>query len=201
MCEIVLYSYRRCPFAMRVRMALEEKGLEYLVQEEDLASFSEDLLRLHPEGKVPVLLHDDQVIFESSIITEYLDEAFPAVRLMPEAPKDRAQVRLWTYWCNEIYKPDLDEFKYEWKTLSEEKRQELKARLHGHLSKMESALAEREFIMGATLTLADIHLFPFYRQLQRVKSGELDTAPYVRLNAWLEGIMARPSFERTMRKR
>ena len=199
--DIVLYSYRRCPFAMRVRMAMEEKNLTYFVIEENLQSFSPELLRLHPEGKVPVLLHDEQVIYESSIITEYLDEAFPSPMLMPKAPKDRAQVRLWTYWCNEIFKPDLDEFKYEWKSLSEEKRLALKERLKGHLGKLESALGEKKFIMSDELTLADIHLFPFYRQLQKIQSSDLETARFTRLNAWLEQILARPSFERAMKKK
>ncbi|MEO5968832.1 MAG: glutathione S-transferase family protein [Bdellovibrionia bacterium] len=199
--SIVLYSYRRCPFAMRVRMTLEEKNLTYLVIEENLNSFSSELLRLHPEGKVPVLLHDQQVIYESSIITEYLDEVFPSPMLMPKSPKERAQVRLWTYWCNELFKPDLDEFKYEWKSLNEEKQLALKGRLLGHLEKLESGLTDKEFIMGSDLTLADIHLFPFYRQLKRVQSSDLETAPFVRLNTWLEKILARPSFERAMKKK
>jgi glutathione S-transferase len=199
--KIVLHSYRRCPFAMRVRMTLEEKSLEYFVIEENLESFSEELLRLHPEGRVPLLLHDNQVIYESSIITEYLDEVFPALLLMPQVPKDRAQVRLWTYWCNEIFKPNLDEFKYEWKSLSEEGKLALKERLLDQLSKMEAALTHQEFLLGDELTLADIHLFPFYRQLQRIQSVDLDTAQFSRLNKWLEKILARPSFARAMKKR
>ncbi len=186
---------------MRVRMAMEEKNLSYTVIEENLASFSPELLRLHPEGKVPVLLHDQQVIYESSIITEYLDEVFPSPPLMPQAPQGRAQVRLWTHWCNEIFKPDLDEFKYEWKTLTEGRRLELKGRLLGHLNQLETTLGEKEFIVGTDLTLADIHLFPFYRQLQKIPSNDLDTSVFPKLNSWLDKILARPSFERTMRKR
>src|SRR4051794_35219908 len=112
--SLILYSFRRCPFAIRVRMVLEEKNIEYQKLEENLSKLSPELLALHPEGRVPLLVHERdgrrQVIFQSSIITEYLDETFPGspllAPLMPSDPMDRAQVRLWTYWCDQIFKPD-----------------------------------------------------------------------------------------------
>jgi glutaredoxin len=70
MAELILHSYRRCPFAIRVRMALEEKELAYRLVEENLAELSDELLRIHPEGRVPVLIHDGHVIVESTFICE-----------------------------------------------------------------------------------------------------------------------------------
>ncbi|NBT58115.1 glutathione S-transferase family protein, partial [bacterium] len=111
--KIIIYSYRRCPFAMRVRMALHEKKLAFEVVEEDLKNFSEKLRSLHPEAKVPVLTHGTRVLYESAIITEYVDDLPSSQpRLMPMDPGERAEVRLWTYWCNHPFKLDLDKFKY-----------------------------------------------------------------------------------------
>src|SRR5262249_7415765 len=148
MAGIVIHSYRRCPFAIRVRMTLEEKGIPYAVVEENLREPSAELVRLHPEAAVPLLIDDGFVIHESAIITEYLEEKFPApARLMPATPEGRARVRLWTYWCNHLFKPDLDAYKYEWlKTLDEAGRAELLGRLRAHLGKIGEALEAGPFL-------------------------------------------------------
>ena len=130
--KLILHSFRRCPFAIRVRMALEEKGLEYKIIEEDLSSPSQELLTMHPEGRVPLLIHEQNeqkhIIYQSTIITEYLDEAFPFKPIMPNLDRhavasseavSRAKVRLLTYWCDSIFKPDLDLYKYDFPHLSE----------------------------------------------------------------------------------
>lgn len=198
--DLILHSFRRCPFAIRVRMTLEEKALPYSVIEENLSAPSEQLLRLHPEGKVPLLLHQDQAIHESAIITEYLEDQYPSPSLRLGSPLERAQLRLWTYWCDVVFKPDLDAFKYEWADLSEEARSGLLERLRRCLEKLDCALADQPFLMGPQLTLADIHIFPFYRQLSKARPDFAQLlAPGIR-DQWLERIMSRPSFERVMRK-
>jgi glutathione S-transferase len=117
MSKLILHSYRRCPFAIRVRMVLEEKGAIYSVIEESLRAPSAELLRMHPEGKVPLLRHDGRVVYESAIITEYLDEVLSGPKLTPTTATSRAEMRLWTYWIHTIFKNDLDEFKYRKPTL------------------------------------------------------------------------------------
>ena len=197
--SLTLHSYRRCPFAIRVRMVLEEKGILYKVIEENLSHFSEELLLLHPEGKVPLLIHDGQAIHESAVITEYLDEAFPQVPLMPKAAMDRARVRLWTFWANQLLKPDLDAFKYEWKKLEPEPKAALLERLRKRVQELNEALKDQPFLMGQSLNLADIHVFPFYRQLQKCQPDFAQLLePTPATEAWLARIVARPSFERVM---
>lgn len=198
--DLVLHSYRRCPFAIRVRMVLEEKGIPYQCVEESLASPSATLLRHHPQGKVPLLLHGGVPLYESAVITEYLDEAFPPPRLRPATALGLARMRLWTFWCDDIFKPDLDAYKYRLAALTDAQGAALLARLRGHLEKLEEALTATAYLQGETFGLADIHVFPFYRQLTRAGP---DFAPHVgpaKTNAWLEKILARPSFERVMRK-
>ncbi len=186
--KLVLHSYRRCPFAIRVRMVLEEKGIPYSVVEESLRSPSPELLRVNPSGKVPVLLVDGVAMPESAVITAWLEEKFPAPSL--GSPGE------WTSWCDNSLKPDLDLFKYKF---AESDQDALLERLRWHLGKIESAVFSNEFLMGASFTLADIHVFPFYRQLRKCE-GYAEYFTFPKADAWLERIMARASFERVMRK-
>jgi glutathione S-transferase len=201
---LTLYSYRRCPFAIRVRMVLAEKEILYQLIEEKLSELSPELMALHPEGRVPLLVHEvdghRQIIYQSSIITEYLDEAFPGVALMPLTASGRAQVRLWTYWCDQLFKPDLDLYKYELKRLSEGERADLVKRLHAYLAEWENGLGAGPFILGAKLTLADIHLFPFARQFMAIPHVLPGLEAYPRFKSWLAQMVARPTFLRVMQK-
>ena len=186
-------------------MVLEEKEIPFQTIEESLSDPSEELLRLNPAGSVPVMIHDGHSLLESAIITEYLDEVFPGKKLMPAAPLEKAHVRLWTKWCDIQFKPDLDLYKYEWPRLSPEQRQEehhqaLISRMKEHLAKLNGALEKKQFLMGQELTLADIHVFPFYRQLSAVKPEIIPLQEYPAVNNWLERIISRSSFQRVMDK-
>lgn len=200
MADITLYSFHRCPFAIRVRMVLHEKGLPFEIKEEDLKNFSPELRSLHPEAKVPVLVHKGEVIYESAVITEYLNEAFPVPSLMPESPSGRAQVRLWTYWCNSLFKPDLDRFKYGTSRFKPEDCEGVSERIQKHLEKLEGRLSKFPYLVGDSLTLADIHVFPFLRQLARMEPTPTILSTIPQSLKWLELITSRPAFEKTMKK-
>lgn len=201
--KLTLYSYRRCPFAIRARMTLEEKRIQYTKIEENLAELSPELLSMHPEGRVPLLVHETpngkHVIYQSTIITEYLDELFPENKLMPNDPVSRMKIRLWTYWCDQIFKPDLDTFKYELKNLSENDSAALQNRLHGYFTEWNLTLKESSYMVGDEMTLADIHLFPFARQFSAIKPGLSGSEKYSHLSAWLAKMVSRPTFERVMK--
>ncbi|MCB0327112.1 MAG: glutathione S-transferase family protein [Bdellovibrionales bacterium] len=199
--KLILHSYRRCPFAMRVRMVLHEKGLDFETLEENLRNFSEELKKMHPEAKVPVLIHGDKVLYESAIITEYLDETFPTPALMPENSWLRFQVRLWTYWCNQHFKAHVDHYKYGESRSQSQDVLMAPERLTQDLSKLEQNLQHHPWLIGDEITLADFHVFPFVRQLKRATPyfEVLDQHPHTL--AWLEKICARPSFEKTMKKK
>lgn len=89
----------------RVRFVLEEKQLAYQGILVDLLEFeqhSPEYLKLNPNGFVPTLVHDGVPIIESSVICEYLDEVFPAVPLRPPSARDRARMRVWSKWTDEV---------------------------------------------------------------------------------------------------
>lgn len=199
--EIKIYSYRRCPFAMRVRIALHEKKIPFEVIEEDLKNFSPELRALHPEAKVPLLVHGEEVIYESAIITEYVDE-LPSTekKLMPNSPAERAQVRLWTYWCNQVFKPALDRFKYGTARFPEEECQGIEAKLIQHLQKLEASLVRQGHLVGSTFTLAEVHVFPFVRQLSRIQPEPAFLKNCPALCAWRDSIQQRSSVVETLKK-
>ena len=84
--------------SIKVRLCLAEKGLSWRGHAFDLKKFENlrpDYLKLNPNGVVPTLIHDGDVIVESTIINEYLDDEFPAVPGRPQAASARARMRLW----------------------------------------------------------------------------------------------------------
>ncbi|KAK9092971.1 hypothetical protein Syun_027882 [Stephania yunnanensis] len=95
--EVILLDFWASPFAMRVKIALAEKGIKFEAREEDImAGKSELLLNSNPlHKKVPVLLHYGKPICESAIIVSYIDEVWPFPALLPTCYYARAQARFW----------------------------------------------------------------------------------------------------------
>ena len=94
-----LYSYNSSICAQKVRITLAEKGLAFDVQNIDLFTneqFKPEYLKINPKGVVPALDHDGKIVIESSLICEYIDEAFPQPPLMPADAFGRARMRLWS---------------------------------------------------------------------------------------------------------
>lgn len=95
---IELYTHPMSPCAQKVRIVLSEKQLDWSAIYVDLAkkeNLTAQYLQLNPLGVVPTLVHNDKAIIESSIICEYLDDAFPDKPLTAATPYERAQMRFW----------------------------------------------------------------------------------------------------------
>lgn len=96
---LILYNHNLSVCVQKVRLAMAEKRLEWEDRYVDLMKgeqLSPEYLELNPKGVVPTLVHDGQPVIESTIILEYLDDAFPEHPLRPESPADRARMRIWT---------------------------------------------------------------------------------------------------------
>ncbi|MDQ2694437.1 MAG: glutathione S-transferase family protein [Pseudomonadota bacterium] len=95
MAKTGLFSYQFCPFSQRSRIALAVKGVDYILHEVDLARpYPPRLLELNPNAQVPTLVHDGNVVFESDVVGEYIDEVFPGRPLLPADPYRRALSRI-----------------------------------------------------------------------------------------------------------
>lgn len=96
--SIILYSYFRSSAAYRVRIALNLKNIDYEIRPVHLLKnggeqYNADYMALNPQGRVPVLVVEDQVLTQSSAIIEYLEEAYPTSSLLPTNALERAYVR------------------------------------------------------------------------------------------------------------
>ena len=91
--------------SQKVRICLAEKGLDYesrLIDLPALEHLEPEYLKLNPNGVVPTLIHDDTVVLDSSVMCEYLDEVFPEPRLTPDDPGERARMRAWMRYIEEV---------------------------------------------------------------------------------------------------
>jgi glutathione S-transferase len=101
---LVLYDFGNSVCCQKVRITLCEKGLEWEAMRVDLfkaEQYDPKYLKLNPKGVVPTLVHDGTPVIESTLICEYLDDAFPNPSLVPKDPAQRARMRLWSKFVDE----------------------------------------------------------------------------------------------------
>jgi len=181
----------------RVKIALHEKGLAYERVTLDLAKKEQkrpEFLKLNPYGKVPVINDNGQILFESCIINEYLDEQYPNPPLMPKDPYLRGRGRvLVDYALNYLHEPYWalrgEMLKKESErniAIMEEKRHILR----NLLQYLEEALGDKSYFLGE-ISLTDIDVLP--RFLRMESYGALPTPSLPRIGAWLKRIKERPS--------
>jgi glutathione S-transferase len=102
---LTLYHGLASTCSKKVRMCLAEKGLAYesrLINLQKYEQHDPEYLKLNPKGVVPTLVHDGKPIVESTLIIEYLDEAFPDPPLHPPTAYGRHKMRLWTKWSDDV---------------------------------------------------------------------------------------------------
>src|ERR1044071_3055003 len=186
----------------RVKIALAEKGLKWEGVRVRLAQREQkkpEFLRLNPYGKIPVLVEDGKVLFESCIINEYLDEKYPDPPLMPKDPYLRGRGRVLVdyalnfmhdpYWAlrGEMRKPEAERNA----AIAADNRR----RLADLLPYLETALDDKPYFLGA-LSLTDIAIVP--RFLRMEEYGGLNAATAPKLAAWLARMKERPSVKARM---
>ncbi|QQD57232.1 glutathione S-transferase [Pseudomonas fluorescens BBc6R8] len=196
MSEAVLYSFRRCPYAMRARMALRYSGLAVQIIEVSLKAKPAEMLALSPKGTVPVLSVDGRVIDESLAIMRWaLAQNDPEGWLLGD---DRATQAL-IEENDQGFKHQLNRYKYA-ERYPEYPMEHYRAEGEVFLMRLEGLLAEREYLLAGHLSLADVALAPFVRQFAHVDREWFGRAPYPRLRAWLQRFLESPLFIAVMAK-
>jgi glutathione S-transferase len=183
-----LYYYAHCPFCERVRISLAEKKIPYERIAVDLDREEEEspaFRRLNPLGRVPVLVDGKNIICESTVINEYLEERFRKSRLMPSDPKERAEVRYWVHYSDDYLMDTLVKMFHQKKLPADVLRE-----MRDHLKYLNGALRNRQFLAGR-LSLADVAFYPFIRRLDR---WGISLKPYKNVDRWIKRLEKRPAF-------
>ena len=193
----ILYSYRRCPYAMRARMALRYSGIEVEAREILLRQKPKHMRDISPKGTVPVLqLPNSQVIDESLDIMHWaLAQYDPQQWLAGDAELTSALIEE----SDGGFKRVLDKYKYAIR-FPEKPAGAYRAEGEVFLQKLERLLASQAYLCGARCSLADIAIFPFIRQFAAVDAAWFAQAPYPALQAWLQKLVDSELFSAIMQK-
>ena len=194
MAETILYSFRRCPYAMRARMALSSSGLEYEHREVVLRDKPPEMLEVSPKGTVPVL-----VTPTGTVIEESLDIMRHALAMKdPEGWLERDDPELVA--ANDgPFKHHLDRYKYATRYADVDPEKHRSAALD-ILRQLEARLAKDAYLCGARRGLADIAIFPFIRQFANADRTWFDAQSLPRLQDWLERLITSELFTGVMAK-
>lgn len=192
----ILYSYRRCPYAMRARMALRYAGIAVDIREIALRNKPQAMLVLSPKGTVPVLVLPDGKVIDESL--EIMDWA-----LARHDPDDwrLEDARAAQLICENdgSFKQALDRYKYA-DRYPEQGATVYRQQGEHFLIQLESLLTEHTYLLADRLTQADVAIFPFVRQFSMVDADWFPTAPYPHLRQWLARLLASDLFVGVMQK-
>lgn len=197
----ILYSFRRCPYAMRARMALWMAGITVELREVKLANKPPELCEASPKATVPVLLLPDGTVIDESlaIMRWALRQSDPEDWLSGD---DTASIER----NDGPFKRHLDRYKYPTRYPDEAGEDEdtfqFDHRAHGlaFLEDLNTQLGERKHLCGHARTLTDIALFPFIRQFANTDRDWFDAQGLPHLHVWLDGHLASELFAAVMPK-
>ena len=196
MSEALLYSFRRCPYAMRARLALRYSSVAVRIIEVSLKAKPAEMLALSPKGTVPVLSVGGRVIEESLQIMQWaLTQHDPDDWLL----QGDAGVLALIAENDQVFKHHLNRYKYA-ERYPEHSMEHYRAEGEVFLQKLETLLADREYLLAEHLSLADAALMPFVRQFAHVDREWFASTPYRRLQAWLQRFLDSPLFMAVMAK-
>lgn len=194
----ILYSYRRCPYAMRARMALKQAAIEVEIREISLHEKPAHMLQVSPKGTVPVLVLTDGTVIEQSL--EIMQWALIEHALQTCIHVDAGASALALISENDnAFKRALDAYKYPERYPN---KTQMQHRADGEffLQKLENLLQLNIYLFSSTPSLADIAIFPFVRQFASVDTSWFETAPYLKLRIWLRTLVESKLFVSIMEK-
>jgi glutathione S-transferase len=198
MINFTLYSFRRCPYAMRARMALSSAGIAYQTVEVSLRAKPPKLLAISPKGTVPVMQLPDGTVLEQSldIMRWALLQNDPGGWL---TATDAHEVNHWIALCDDTFKPLLDRYKYANRHPELTMAQHRAKAFSTFILPLENALqAKRD--KACRPSLADAAIFPFVRQFAAVNQAWFDAEALPAVQAWLAQWLSSDLFAAIMKK-
>ena len=199
----LVFYYAPQSSASPTHWILEELGVPYEKVKIDIAAGDQKkdaFLKLNPNAKVPVIVHDGTPIFESAAIQIYLGETFGVEKgLFPAAGPKRGEAMKWIVWCNvslgdaigRYFRNTTDYFPAEQK--NEKAGEAAKADVEGALRILDNALEGKQYLVDNRFSLADLHLVSWMEYLTFAK---VDLAPFKSIGAWVARCADRPAHAR-----
>jgi glutathione S-transferase len=194
----ILYSFRRCPYAMRARMAIRYSQCRVQLREVALKNKPDALIAASAKATVPVL-----VCGEGQVIDESLDIIHWALQ---QSDRDnwrdiqqQTDIAELIETNDTVFKTHLDHYKYA-DRYPEFSQLEYRKQGEAFLQQLEQRLHQHTYLVSDQISLADVAIFPFIRQFAHVDIGWFDQAPYPRLRAWLYQWMDSTLFQSVMQK-
>ena len=198
----ILYSFRRCPYAMRARMAIAAAGVECRLREVVLRDKPTEMLEASPKGTVPVIVELDGTVIEESldVMAWALGQNDAEGWLAPELGT-RAEMDALVAECDGPFKRALDRYKYPNRYEDEGIiREDQRALGLAFLERLNTQLEDRPQLFGAKVSYADIAIFPFIRQFANTDRTWFDALDLPNLQAWLESHLESTRFKEIMPK-
>ena len=193
----ILYTYRRCPYAIRARMALQYAGIQVEHREIALRNKPQSMLLASPKGTVPVLCVDGLIFDESLDILHWAlgksdPDGWSAV--------DEATAQAWIVKNDGPFKVLLDQYKYPNRYPSLNQDEVLSAVKELMLKPMETVLQSSQYLLGNKMTWVDVAIFPFIRQFSMVNPQMFERLPFVCTQQWLNQHLESKLFISVMHK-
>ena len=190
----ILYSFRRCPYAIRTRMALLYSGIAVELREIVLRDKPASMLEYSSKGTVPVLvLTDGEVIEESRDVINWSLSIHDPDQWKTEDLSNLIDEN------DFVFKQHLDQYKYADRHF-DHPAEHYRDQCEFFLQKLETRLVKHDFLLGDRITDTDVSIFPFIRQFAFVDKTWFDQSPYPRLQKWLYNFLQSDMFQTVMRK-
>jgi len=197
----ILYSFRRCPYAIRARLAIKISQIQVVLREVVLADKPHEILALSPKGTVPVLVLDNSKVIDESmdIMMWALNQNDPDRWILNNKDKQDETNALIVVNDTE-FKQHLDHYKYA-DRYPENTMEYYRQQAQSFLQQLEEHLSQTTFILSDHLSMVDMAIFPFIRQFAFVDKSWFDRLPYKNLQLWLEYILTSNLFTQVMMKK
>lgn len=182
----ILVSHKLCPFVQRAVITLLHKNVDYTIEYIDLAKKPDWFVNISPLSKVPLLRVGDEVLFESAVINEYLDEVY-GEPMLPSDPLTKAQHRAWIEFSTSLNNAQHQ--------LTQARREQtfrqIQADLAKKLAHLEQQVDDKGFFAGDSFSLVDAAFAPFLMRSQILadETGEDSLEDFKKLLKWRENIL------------
>ncbi len=193
--SLELISFKTCPFVQRAAITLAYKNVDFKLTFIDLADPPDWFLEISPLHKVPVLRVDDEILFESAVINEYLDDITGA-QLQPKDPLARAKNRAWIEVASNMLGNT-----YMMKTASDKENfEKYRQRLISQMERLEKRLGDGPWFNGKDFSLADTAFAPlfFHDSVADYRISVIDPETMPKVDAWSRRLLALPAVKNSV---